>query len=181
MRKRLSVLISFTLILFAFLGCISGSNTSEMKETENKVSKSLYKVVKIVDGDTIVVNMEGVPEKVRLIGINTPEIHHRTKGVEFFGPEAALYTKRLLLGKKVRLEYDAQKRDKYGRILAYVYLPDGTLMNAKLVAEGYAQVMTVPPNVKYAEKFISLQREARRENRGLWQQNKKMHKIVNTY
>ena len=85
-----------------------------------------------------------------------------------FGKEASDYLTRLIGGKKVRLEYDVGHLDKYGRTLAYVYLKDGTFVNALLVKNGYATVMTVPPNVKYADTFIKLERKARNKNKGLW-------------
>jgi micrococcal nuclease len=79
-----------------------------------------------------------------------------------------LFTKSLCEGKNVRLEFDGQKRDRYKRLLAYVYLEDGIFVNAKILEEGYGQVMTIPPNVKYAEYFLRLQETARENNKGLW-------------
>jgi micrococcal nuclease len=84
------------------------------------------------------------------------------------GKEASRFTRQLVEGKKVRLEFDAQKRDKYGRLLAYLYLEDGTFVNARIVEAGYAQVMTIPPNVKYADTFVGLQSQARKGDKGLW-------------
>lgn len=84
------------------------------------------------------------------------------------GKLASNFTRRLVEGKRVRLVFDVQKRDRYGRLLAYVYLENGTFVNAKIVEEGYAQVMTVAPNVKYAEMFLKLEREARQKGKGLW-------------
>ncbi|WP_245574368.1 thermonuclease family protein [Desulfovirgula thermocuniculi] len=135
-------------------------------------------VTEVVDGDTVHVRLSGGrEEKVRFIGVNAPEY---TKEVEPYGKEATDYTKKHLLGKKVWLETDAQERDKYGRLLAYVWLspPQGRspsaeevrekMFNARLLLDGCAQVMTVPPNVKYADLFVKLQREAREARRGLW-------------
>ena len=128
-------------------------------------------VLRIVDGDTFVCRFpDGKEEKIRLIGVNTPETSHQKKGVEYYGKKAKEFTKNTLSGKRVKLELDMQPRDRYGRLLAYVYLEDGTMLNALLVQEGYAQVMTVPPNVKYQDMFLKLQREARENNRGLWKQ-----------
>lgn len=124
-------------------------------------------VVSVVDGDTIKVSMNGQTETVRLIGVDTPETVHPTKPVEPYGPEASAYTKQRLTGQEVRLEYDVEQRDKYGRLLAYVWLGD-EMFNATLLREGYAQMLTVPPNVKYAEQFRMLQQEAREAGRGLW-------------
>jgi len=105
---------------------------------------------------------------VRYIGIDTPETHHPMKGVERAGKEASEANRKLVDGKTVRLEFDVQEQDRYGRLLAYVYLEEGTFVNAWLVENGYAVVMTIPPNVKHQELFLMLQREAREEKRGLW-------------
>ena len=106
--------------------------------------------------------------KVRYIGVDTPETHHPMRGVEHYGMEASEANRKLVDGKTVRLEFDVQQLDRYGRTLAYVYLEDGTFVNAWLVENGYAMVMTVPPNVKHQELFLKLQREAREAGRGLW-------------
>jgi len=124
-------------------------------------------VVRVVDGDTIHVQLADRVEKIRYIGVNAPEIHHPLKGQEPGGREAAAVNRRLVGGRHVRLELDVRTRDRYGRLLAYVWVGD-TMINAELVREGYAQVMTVPPNVKYQELFVMLQREARHAGRGLW-------------
>jgi len=123
--------------------------------------------VRVVDGDTIHVRIGARVEKVRYIGVNTPEVHHPTKGEEPGGREAAEVNRRLVEGQAVRLELDVQERDRYGRLLAYVWIGD-LMINAELVRLGYAQVMTVPPNVRYQEVFLKLQREAREAGRGLW-------------
>ena len=124
-------------------------------------------VVRIVDGDTIHVQWNGRTEKVRYIGMDTPETHHPVKGEQPGGREAAVVNRRLVAGKTIQLELDVKERDRYGRLLAYVYV--GPLMvNAELLRLGYAQVMTIPPNVKYASLFLKLQREAREAGRGLW-------------
>jgi micrococcal nuclease len=124
-------------------------------------------VVHIVDGDTIYVQLADRVEKIRYIGVNSPEIHHPIKGEEPGGREAAEMNRRLVDGRHVRLELDVRARDRYGRLLAYVWA-GGTMVNAELVRLGYAQVMTVPPNVRYQDHFIKLQREARDAHRGLW-------------
>ena len=127
------------------------------------------KVVRVVDGDTIQVCCIGWKrEKVRYIGVDTPETHHPMRGVEPYGMEAAEANRKLVDGKTVRLEFDVQQLDKYGRTLAYIYLEDGTFVNAWLVENGYAMVMTFPPNVKHQELFLKLQREAREARKGLW-------------
>lgn len=135
-------------------------------------------VTKVIDGDTVELENK---ERVRFIGIDTPEIWEsdklerdikRTKKdketIIRMGKAASLFTKSLVGGKRVRLEFDVEKKDRYGRLLAYVYLPDGKMLNAELLREGYAQIYTFPPNVKYIEMFRKLQEEAREQNRGLW-------------
>jgi micrococcal nuclease len=124
-------------------------------------------VVRIVDGDTIHVRIGAQIEKVRYIGVNTPEVHHPTRGEEPGGREASELNRQLVAGKRVRLEFDVQERDRYGRLLAYVWVGD-LMVNAELVRRGYAQVMTVPPNVRYQDLFLKLQRDAREAGRGLW-------------
>ncbi len=135
-------------------------------------------IVKVFDGDTILLENG---EKVRLIGIDCPEAYEsdklyrdiqRTgqdiKTIQEMGKKACDFTRNLVMGKKVRLEIDVEKRDKYKRLLAYAYLQDGTFVNAKIVEQGYAQPMTIPPNVKYAKLFQKLYQEARENKRGLW-------------
>jgi micrococcal nuclease len=124
-------------------------------------------VVRVVDGDTIHVKLADRVEKVRYIGVNTPEVHHPTRGEEPGGRAATEVNRRLVAGRRVRLEFDVQERDRYGRLLAYVWVGE-TMVNAELVLRGYAQVMTVPPNVRYQQLFLRLQRDAREAGRGLW-------------
>lgn len=124
-------------------------------------------VVRVVDGDTIHVRLGERLEKVRYIGVDTPEVHHPTRGEEPGGRTAAAVNGQLVSGRRVRLELDAQSRDRFGRLLAYVWV-DATMVNAELVRRGVAQVMTVPPNVRYQALFVRLQREAREAGRGLW-------------
>ena len=123
-------------------------------------------VTRVVDGDTVEISpsVEGL-STVRLIGVDTPETHG---GTQPYGPEASDFTRQHLEGKEVSLELDVEKVDPYERLLAYVYLSDGQMFNETLVEEGYAQVATFPPNVKYQDRFLKAQREAREANRGLW-------------
>jgi micrococcal nuclease len=125
------------------------------------------RVVSIVDGDTIKVRIGDRTETVRYIGMNTPVLHHPTKGVEPLTREATEANRKLVGGQTVRLELDVQERDRYGRLLAYVYLGD-MMVNAELVAQGYAQVMTIPPNARPQKLFLKAQREARLHHLGLW-------------
>lgn len=127
-------------------------------------------VSKVVDGDTFwVKHPDGREEKIRLIGVDSPE-SRRTgrKEVEYFGKESSDFANRMLSGKKVRLEYDVQRYDRYQRTLAYVYLEDGTFFNALMVREGFATVATFPPNVRYESLFHQEQQKARSMKKGLW-------------
>jgi micrococcal nuclease len=135
-------------------------------------------VTRVVDGDTLVLE---TGERVRLIGIDTPELHVSNKlyrdaqrssqditTIQKMGRRSYEFTKNLVEGKRVSLEFDVDKYDRYDRLLAYVYLKDGTFVNAKIVEEGYASLMTYPPNVKYSDLFLKLYQEARQNQRGLW-------------
>jgi len=120
------------------------------------------KCTRVIDGDTIEVKDEaGIKYKVRYIGIDTPEVN------EDYGDIATEKNKELVEGKIVKLEKDVSSTDKYGRILAYVYMED-IFINAYLVQEGYAQISTYPPDVKYVDYFLELQQEAKENNKGLW-------------
>ena len=124
-------------------------------------------VVRVVDGDTIHVRVGARVETVRYIGVNTPEVRHPSRGEEPGGRAASRVNGELVRGRHVRLELDVQARDRYGRLLAYVWV-GGVMVNAELLRRGYAAVMTVPPNVRYQALFLRLQREARESARGLW-------------
>lgn len=122
-------------------------------------------VLRVIDGDTFEITGG---ERVRMIGVDTPESVKPNTPVQPYAKEASQYTKSLLEGKEVRLQFDVELRDRYDRLLAYVYLPDGTFVNEKLVREGYAQPLTIPPNVAFARKFTAAVEKARAEKRGLW-------------
>ena len=127
-------------------------------------------VIRVIDGDTFVVD-DGSEKgaTVRLIGVDAPETRRSAnRDIGHYGEESKAFLTQLLSGGQVFLAHDVGKRDRYRRTLAYVYLPDGTFINAELVRRGYATVMTVPPNVAHAELFSDLEREARRKRRGLW-------------
>lgn len=144
--------------------------TGETETTESVSLSPLYDVVRVVDGDTIVVSVESEEVKVRLIGVDTPESVHEdeTKNTAE-GKEASEWTANLLTGKQVYLEYDVENEDNYGRTLAYVYLDDGkTMVNRLLLENGLAQVMTVQTNSKYADEFYDLQVVAREAGKGFW-------------
>lgn len=172
-------------ILFSVIGC---NDNSEITFDSSKAkfvmplgrtyNYSDVLVTRAVDGDTLVLESG---EKVRLIGIDTPEMHEsaklyrdaqRTKqdapAIQKLGRQSYEFTRNLVEGKRVSLEFDVEKHDRYKRLLAYAYLKDGTFVNAKIVEEGYASLMTYPPNVKHADLFLKLYREARENRRGLW-------------
>lgn len=141
------------------------------------------KVLRVIDGDTLKVEVEGHSESVRLIGIDTPESKANAKALKdsarsgeelaaivLQGRKAAGFARSLVRkGDVVRLETDVQQRDKYRRLLAYVYLRDGSMLNESIVRAGYASLMTIPPNVKHQERFLKAFRDARENHRGLWE------------
>lgn len=157
---------TIALWLVLAIGCKEGDGRAAPEPAEREGIEA--PVERVVDGDTIRVRYEGRSERVRYIGVDTPETRHPRKGLEPYGREATEANRRLVEGRRVRLVFDVQERDRYGRLLAYVYLPDGTFVNARLVQQGYARVLTVPPNVRHAELFGRLERQAREERRGLW-------------
>jgi micrococcal nuclease len=127
-------------------------------------------VTRLVDGDTLHVRIGGRDEDVRLLGIDTPETHKPNTPVECFGREASRHLAALLpRGTAVRLERDVEARDRYGRLLAYVYRQrDGLFVNAAMARDGYAAAYTYPPNVAHADQLVADAGEARDQNRGLW-------------
>lgn len=151
----------------------------------SRVDKSRYNyddilVARAVDGDTLVLESG---ERVRLIGIDTPETRmnkrlywqaQRSKidiqTIMDLGKQASEFTRNLVEGKRVRLEFDVEKYDKYSRLLCYVYLKDGIFVNARIVQQGYASLLTIPPNVKYTDLFQILYQQARENKRGLWKE-----------
>lgn len=155
------------ILLAIFVLTLSLNAQSDRKHREVEV---FYPVTRVVDGDTFWVDdgsEKGI--KVRLTGVDAPESRNsRNKVKTAFGDEATEYLTGLINGKRVRLEYDIDTLDQYGRTLAFVYLEDGTFVNAVMVRNGYATVMTTPPNVRYADTFVELARKARKKNRGLW-------------
>lgn len=108
----------------------------------------------VVDGDTIKIERNGIKETVRLLAVDTPETVHPTKKIEYYGPEASAFTKDMLTGQKVWIEYGKTKLDRYGRTLAYVWLEDGTLFNLTLIEEGYARVYDGAKGLKYKDAVL---------------------------
>jgi micrococcal nuclease len=127
------------------------------------------RVVTVVDGDTIHVQLGSAREKVRYIGVDTPETKDPRRPVGCFGHEASAFNERLVGGELVRLVRDVEPRDRYGRLLAYVYrVRDDLFVNAELARLGYAQPLSIAPDVRFAGRFAALAREAREHDRGLW-------------
>lgn len=159
------------LIIFVILVIIFGFIflTIVFKPPENQTAPSGILVTKVIDGDTI--EIEG-GQRVRYLGVDTPETKDPRKTVECFGKEAAGNNRELVDGKRVILEKDISDTDKYGRLLRYVYLPlpDGTLLfvNDYLIRTGFAKVLTIPPDVKFSQQFLEAQVKAREAKLGLW-------------
>lgn len=127
----------------------------------------VVEVVEVVDGDTIRVARDGRPDTVRLLGVDTPETVAPGRPVECFGPEAAAFTRRSLVGRTVRLEFDVETRDPYGRLLAFVVV-DGRRFNDELLRRGLATLLVIPPNGRHGRALLDAEFEARRAHRGLW-------------
>jgi micrococcal nuclease len=131
-----------------------------------------HRVVWVPDGDTIKVVYEGGEALVRYIGLDAPETRHSRRGEQPGGDEATRVNRSLVKGRSVTLEFDRGRRDNHGRLLAYVWVvgPDGrrVMVNAEMLARGYARAIRVPPNLQYARYFARLEDEARRAGRGLW-------------
>jgi micrococcal nuclease len=147
-------------------------STSAVSSTSAETSGREEQVARVVDGDTLELDNE-THEKVRLIGVDTPETNNPQEGdCVCYGPEAKKYTTSLLQGKTIRLEFDAEKADMYGRTLAYAYLlPDGIFVNAELIRGGYAYAFPYGKNLLYEDYFASLEANAKKLKKGLWNPN----------
>ena len=166
-RRALAIVIGL-LALVALSTCAS-SKRSDSKPPARSATATAS-VTRVVDGDTIAVSVNGRTEKVRLIGIDTPESVKPGTPVQCFAREASDQTKHMLpRGTRVRLERDVDARDRYGRLLAYVYRDgDGLFVNLALVRDGFAVLDTIPPNVAHVDDFITAAADARHRDRGLW-------------
>jgi len=151
----------FCLILFF-------TSSADPQKPDHTNATLTSKVVEVYDGDTIRI-ANGM--KVRYIGLDTPETHHPNKPVEYFGIKASKFNKELVGNNKVKLEFDVERKDKYERFLAYVYVQhdeEWINVNAELLKEGYARLYTIPPNVKYSDYFLKLEKQARKNCKGSW-------------
>ncbi|HTE58327.1 MAG TPA: thermonuclease family protein [Verrucomicrobiae bacterium] len=169
-QRRLFKLLIALVILG--LGYVANSRQIQVQpppQIASTVSPGYYRVVSFSDGDTIVVDMDGTSEHIRMIGVDTPETKDPRKPVQCFGQAASDFTKQLIGIQPVRLESDplSTNRDRYNRLLRYVYLPDGRLVEAEIIRQGYGFAYTSFPFTK-ADEFTTYQREAREQNRGLW-------------
>lgn len=159
---RIIITIILITVLLLLAGCQQTTPTSSP-------SRDQVKVERVVDGDTLEILLNGKKEKLRLIGVDTPEMKKPNTPIMFYGEEASQYTKKRLDKKTIELEWDINRKDQYDRLLAYVWI-DGELFNRTLVSEGYARIATFPPNVKYVDKFKKDQEDARQKQKGLWKE-----------
>ncbi|WP_456401063.1 thermonuclease family protein [Persephonella sp.] len=195
-RQKNTVMMVKSVFIFILIFISVSYGENNWKPKKNFVKA---KVVRVVDGDTVVVSipsvklnnrytLKNVKFTVRLIGIDTPESkanrrakiqseksNEDIKEIIKLGKEAKKFTENLLRKKgykrkykTVYLEFDVEPQDRYGRLLAYIWLPDGTMLNEKIICSGYAYPLTIPPNVKYKDRFLKCFREARENERGLW-------------
>jgi micrococcal nuclease len=170
LRKRHISLLAALIALFLFVGQYYGWFDALDKQVARS-QPGLYHVVKFDDGDTIVVNMNGRNETIRFIGVDTPETHDPRKVVQCFGVAAAAHTRQLIGTSDVKLALDplSSNRDRYDRLLRYVYLPTGTLVNKQIIRDGYGFAYTSFPFTK-SDDFLASQTYARVHNLGLWSQ-----------
>jgi micrococcal nuclease len=167
MRRLILLAAAVVVVLLAGGGALrvgDGSDGSDDAAPETRTAQ----VERVVDGDTIIVDLDGVRERVRYIGMDTPE-SVAEQPLECYGHRASEENERLVGGRTVTLTTDEEPRDRFGRLLAYVRRePDGLFVNEALVRGGFARTLTVPPNIRYARRFAALARQARRAGRGLW-------------
>lgn len=164
-RLLFSLIVSGVLLLLGY----TINDDGVLQKIPVNAPPGTYRVESVEDGDTITVDMNGTIERVRFIGIDTPETQDPRKPVQCFGKAASNYTKQLIGANAVRLELDplSSNRDRYNRLLRYVYLPDGRLAQKEILRNGYGFAYTSFPFTK-SDEFIKLQKEARKSNRGLW-------------
>ena len=167
--RRKTTLITSLILTVLFLLAQHFGLLDSVTDSVEQNQPGLYTVTGFSDGDTISVDMNGNKEKVRFIGVDTPETHKPNAPVQCYGPAASAFTKNVIGTKKVRLEADplSTNRDRYDRLLRYVYLPDGTLVNERLIRDGYGFYYPYFP-FKKSGQFEIAQDKARAENKGVW-------------
>jgi endonuclease YncB( thermonuclease family) len=167
---RRSTLIWLAVFAAIVLLSTNGSGLLDRNEDDRLDASVGGRVVRVIDGDTIRVRLDDPAETrtVRYIGVDTPETVAPGEPIECFGEAASEYNKRLVAGKRLRLVLGRERRDRYGRLLAYVQIEDGPLVEDALLRRGYARTLTIAPNDDRAPHFRALEREARAEGRGLW-------------
>jgi len=166
LSSKLPSLASVVVLIVVVALLVVGGDDEDEPTPDNGSSQTAV-VTRVVDGDTVEVDVDGREEDLRYIGVDTPESVKPDAPVECFGVEASDFNKELVEGETVRIVYDAERRDVYERLLAYVYVGD-TFVNAELVRRGYATTLTIAPNDRYAGMFARLEREASAAGRGLW-------------
>jgi len=166
-KKTASLIVG--LIVLAIAGAQQAGWLQSAEQVATKSQPGQYKVTRFVDGDTITVDMNGTKETIRMLGVDTPETHKPNAPVQCYGPAASAYTKNLIGDQTVRLEADPenQNRDRYGRLLRYVYLPDGKLISRELIANGYGFAYTLFPFTK-TDDFVAAEEQAKAADKGLW-------------
>lgn len=164
------VVTAAVLLALGLVGACRGDGGRAVPTTTAGALTPNGTVVHLVDGDTVDVDIGGTRERVRLIGIDTPETKKEGTPVECYGPEASAFTATLLPeGTPVYLERDVEPRDQYGRLLAYVYrADDGLFVNLAIMDGGYAEVLTIAPNTAHADEFVAAARAAEAAGVGLW-------------
>lgn len=164
-RKLIRALIALSLILAALIVRTLHREDKPLEGKRPPQEKSLYRVVNVHDGDTVTVDIHGRTEKIRLIGVDAPEL-----GQKPWGEKAKEHLEEILSGAgwAVSLEYDVGRQDRYGRQLAYLWTGDKEMINRRMLFEGYAVLLTVPPNVRHVELFKDAQKDARSRWLGIW-------------
>ncbi len=177
-KRIITVIITLVIVYFLKSGIFNKTDNNIGNEKDN----SLITITKIVDGDTFGVIYNGKNEKVRLIGIDTPEAKKNKKAykdskrsksdvekIVGLGLKSKEFVKSIVkVGDNLKVEFDVKERDQYGRLLVYLYLKNGEMLNNFIIKEGYASPLTYPPNVKYVEMFKNSYIKARENNKGLW-------------
>ena len=150
--------------LLLLLGVLSSCATA------NSLQSDVATIESVIDGDTIVLEVQNQTETVRLLGVDTPETVHPSKPIECFGPEASAFTKATLVkGSSVKLLRDVEPRDRFQRLLVYLFLADGTLFNQLLIDRGFARTLSIEPNTTFASQFATHESNAKDRRVGLWQ------------